>query len=503
MGYKNFFKIKKIKRTFLFKPEYIILFITTFVSLLYFAWGINSWRFSFVGDEWAYYTFAKEIAEKNFLVNPFDYRGVYLQNSVLVSLHQALFLKILGASNFSWRISNTILIIPVTIFFFLWIKRSFNIHIAFFSTLILQSSFYLANYSKIGYSYPLCFTLFIICLYVAKSCSDNPIVKNFVLLGLILGVSFYTYIGPLFPLLIWPYLLPLLTKKHFKKKLVLKIFSLGLSYAIMLSPILIDITQLEGPAGKTVFFKEYSNNFQIIINIFHNFLLFYKNYDIGYNHFVSGPYLDIASRILAFIGIFILIFNVRKKERKGLPLLLAYISTCVVIGVTSSYSYAPTTRGLFFLPFGFAFAGLAIYELTKNFSSKKFIAAPIILVIFLLNVYQSQIGVFKETGYTGTALIIKSLQEAKESNSEGKIILLLSNSSGYNYQNIYTMQQAYGLQNIKFEVLRISQIKCNALKKADILLFDNDIEAKNAISYLVCPLNYNLSIKTLNPSIYL
>lgn len=420
----------------------------------------------------------------------------------MASLYQAVFLKILGFSNFAWKLSNIILIIPITIFFYLWIKKAFGTGVAFISTLILQSSFYLSNYFKNGTIQPESLTLFIASLYLAGNCITNPTRKNIIFLGLILGISFYIYIGPLFILILSPYLLYILQRSYKKRKFVYTLIHLLVPYAILLLPLLLNFNDVGGPLHKTVVAREYHNNFQILINIFHNFLLFYKNYDYLYNHFVAGPYLDIASRILAFLGTIIVIVNVRRKEY--LFLLLTYALTCIIIGVTSPYSYAPTNRGLFFLPFGFAFAGLALYELTKNFRTQKFIVAPILLLVFLLNVYQSQIGVFKEAGHTGTALVLKSLQEAKENNSGRKIILLLSNYSRYyNYYDTYTMQQAYNLESIRFEVIRTGQLQCFVLKEADILLFENDLEAKNKVSSLVCPLHYNLSIKTLSPKIYL
>lgn len=500
MRYKNFFKIKNIKRIFISHPKYIILFITTCISLVYFSWGINSWKFSFVGDEWSSYTFAKEYSEKNFLINPFSFNGVFHEHSVLASLYQAILLKILGYSNFAWKLSNILLIIPITIFFYMWIKKTFGVRVALVSTVILQSSFYLSNYFKNGTIQPECLTLFIISLYLASTCITNPTRKNLMLLGLTLGVSFYIYLGPLFVLILSPYFLYILQRSYKKRKLKFTLISLFLPYLLLLLPLLFTLNEVGGPLHKTVAAREYHNNFQILINIFHNFLLFYKNYDYLYNHFVAGPYLDLATRILAFIGTIIVILNARKKEY--LFLLLIYVLTCVIIGATSPYSYAPTNRGLFFLPFGFVFAGIALGRIMKIFSLR--IAFLIIPLIFIINVYQSQIGVFKEAGYTGTGLIIKSLQDAKENNPERKIVLLLSDyNTYYNYQQIYTMQQAYGLKSIKFEVIKSSQFQCNLLKEADVLIFDNDLEAKNAISYLVCPLHYNLSIKTLIPSIYL
>jgi len=470
------------------------------VSLIYFAWGINSWKFSFVGDEWSSYTFAKEYSEKNFLINPFSFNGVFNEHSVLASLYQAILLKILGYSNFAWKLSNILLIVPITIFFYMWLKKTFGALVALVSTLILQPSFYLSNYFKNGTIQPECLALFIISLYLASTCITKPTKKNLIFLGLTLGVSFYIYLGPLFVLILSPYLLYIVQRSYKKKKLISTFIPLFLPYLLLLLPLLFTLNEVGGPLHKTVAAREYHDNFQILVNIFHNFLLFYKNYDYLYNHFVAGPYLDIVSRILALIGTIIVIINARKREY--LFLLLIYVLTCVIIGATSPYSYAPTNRGLFFLPFGFVFAGIALGRIIKIFSLR--IVFLIIPLIFILNVYQSQIGVFKEAGYTGTALIIKALQEAKENNPERKIILLLSDyNTYYNYQQIYTIQQAYGLERITFEVIRSSQLQCYILKEADVLIFDNDLEAKNAISSLICPLYYSLSIKTLAPNIYL
>ncbi len=96
------------------------------------------------------------------MVNPFDLNGVYSQNSVLVSMYQAVFMKILGSTNFAWRFSNVALIVPLSIIFYLWVKKSFGKHVAIISTVLLQFSFYLANFFKIGYPQPLFLMFFIL-----------------------------------------------------------------------------------------------------------------------------------------------------------------------------------------------------------------------------------------------------------------------------------------------------------------------------------------------------
>lgn len=422
-----------------------ILFLTTCLALIYYSWNINSWKFSYVGDEWASYTFAKNIAINNFIINPFSFNGVYGENGVLGSIYQAIFLKILGFSNFAWRFSNIFLIIPITIFFYLWIKQSINKQIALISTVILQSSFYLANFFKIGYINPQALTLFIINLYLANKCIQAKEKKWFFLLGIMLGVAFYIYIGPIIPFLIWPYLLQLLSKGGFKQAFRNSFFII-LGYILLLLPALIQLSTWNGPAKKTFLHREFTDNNQIFVNIYHNFLLFYKNYDYFYNHFVAGPYLDLVTGILAFIGIVLILFNLRKLP--FLQILLSYISTCIIIGVTSPYTYAPTTRGIFFLPFGAAFAGIALYYIMKKVP--KYFIILTLSIVFVLNFYQSQIGVFNISGYSNTSLIIKAIQDAQGNNAMKNTILLLSNSNPYNYYDLKNMRQAYDLEEAPF-----------------------------------------------------
>src|SRR5574337_33960 len=87
-------------------PLEVILLGTTFLSFLYFCIGINSWKFSSVGDNWQFYSFALDIAQKNLLVNPLSTHGVFSEYAVLGSWYQGIFLYLLGASHFAWILSS-------------------------------------------------------------------------------------------------------------------------------------------------------------------------------------------------------------------------------------------------------------------------------------------------------------------------------------------------------------------------------------------------------------
>src|SRR6185369_3416397 len=186
----------------------LILFITTLIALFTFSLNINSWKFSYVGDEWGFYVLAKNIVMQHFLVNPFSMEGVFGENPLLGSIYQAVFIFLFGDNNFAWRFSNIFLIVPCSIVFFLWLKKLFSPQIALLSTILLQSSFFISNYFKIGYVNPLSFTFFLISLYAASLVADSPTKKRMIFFGAALGISFYIYLGPLFLFFVWPLLLP-------------------------------------------------------------------------------------------------------------------------------------------------------------------------------------------------------------------------------------------------------------------------------------------------------
>jgi len=473
----------------------VILSITTIIALIFYSWGIDSWQFVSVGDDLPFFTFAKSIVAAHFILNPFSFHGIYNQNSILSSMYQAVFLYLFGPTNFAWRFSNIILIVPISICFYLWLRKLFDAQVALFSTIILQSSFYLANFFKIGKNMPQALALFVACLWAASRCADHPSKKNFLILGVLLGISFYIYIGPIFPLIVWPCLLPLL-KKYKTNKLLLPTFLLIGSYLLLLLPAFLQMASLTGPAGKTFLYREYHGLVPIFFNILRNIFLFYHNYDYIYNHFVAGPYLDIASRMLAFIGSMIAIYYITR--RNYLILVATYLMTCIVIGITSPYLYTPTTRGLFFLPFGAALAGIALAQLNKKILLP--LTITILCFIFLGNIYLSQIGVFTQTGHSSTTLITKTLQESQKMKRTDLHVLVLSDKSRYNPQLVKIARSIYHLEKIPFIVVKASKLQCTQLVHTQVILLASDIDALSSVYQQDCPGFHPSNVQILTPS---
>jgi hypothetical protein len=91
--------------------EAIFLLLGTLAVLALQAHGLNSWKYSFVGDEWAFHASAVQLNEWGPARIPWlDAHGVYNQFPVMVSAWQALWIGLVpGPTNVGWRFANTVL----------------------------------------------------------------------------------------------------------------------------------------------------------------------------------------------------------------------------------------------------------------------------------------------------------------------------------------------------------------------------------------------------------
>lgn len=98
---------------------------------------------------------------------------------------------------------------PDTFFFFYWVKSFFNRRIAWLSTFLFGTAHLLINFIKISYPNHLAFLLFIILLWFSQRIKTHSTYLNFGILGFVFGLAFYIFIGPLFPLMLLPVIVPL------------------------------------------------------------------------------------------------------------------------------------------------------------------------------------------------------------------------------------------------------------------------------------------------------
>ncbi len=461
-----------------------LLITATFLSFIYFLWEANSWKYAYVGDIWPFFEFAKRIIAENYAVYPFSFRGVYEQNSILGSVYQAIYMDLFGQTNLAWRLSNLVLIFPLSYFMYRWLRLYFNWQTASLATVLLQCSFYLCIFFKIPYINPQAFALFVLSLYLSARAGISPTKQNGIFLGLTLGISFYIYLGALFPLLIWPYLLPLRKAKSIKM-LVPFISALILTYLLCLSFILPELATITGPQSKTLSGREFSDTSQIITNIGNNLVVFYKAFPVIPTHFIPFAYMDMLTQLFAFLGT-IVSFSLLK-QNKYRYLVLSYISTCIFLGLTNPYTMPPTSRGMFLLLFGFVFAGIGIMQLKKVKYIHTWVIFPVLTIIIGLNIFLSQFAVFQKIGHTGMGLILQQLQQANNKQQKN-LTLILSETQNI---NIYTrelsvIQEAFGIKDVTLSILRPYEFSCESISEQKLLVFSYDKDSLEKLAQTKC-----------------
>ncbi|MBD3309350.1 hypothetical protein GF339_23335 [candidate division KSB3 bacterium] len=398
--------------------------------------GMTSWKFAAVGDELPFFYFAKRIAEQHLLVNPLGMYGVYGEHQVLGSYVQAIFLVLFGSQYAVWKFSGVIVLLPSVIFLYLFVRPLYGRNPALISALLLAFSKYLCNFFKIGYIHSLCLFLLVFCLYLAGELLRVPTRAKAIKLGIGLGISFFVVIGPVFPFLLLPFGVALLHRKGRQAIPLLAIVALVLLAFISIGLLTTPADQRWGGLTKTSVHREFDSKAQVLINIGRNFLLFWQNFDYLYNHFVEGPYLDLISRWAALFGIVLCLLAFRQTQ--GL-LLFLWIMLCLGIGISNPYWYTPSTRGIFFIPYGVIFASLGLEFLRRNLRrfGVRWVLPLVLVAIIGLNIYEAHIGIFRKAGYSRTALILRELVQSTPQEEA----LLLVHSPGYQFDVRHVLQR--------------------------------------------------------------
>lgn len=446
-------------------PRCMLVTLIAAAGTLYALLGVMSWKFSMVGDEWPFFEYARMIAARNMLVNPFGLNGIYGIHRVLESCSQAIFLWLLGSSFFVWKLASIVMLFPSVIVFYLFVKELYGERIAFLCVPLLAFSKYLCNFFKIGYAHSFCFFLFMLCLYSAARLLNRPDKPHAVALGIGLGLAFFAYIGPVFVFLLLPFFVKLLWQKRAQAIPLLLIVALVMGAIISLGFIttprtewLPGFSRTSAPGefdsnvqiliniARNFPSRQFDSNGQILINIARNFLLFWKNFDYFYNHFVEGPYLDVITRWTAALGIGVALFSFRTSW----IILGGWGMLCLVLGLINPYWYTPTTRGIFFVPYGVLFAALGL-EFLRTTLQKYRASLGLMMIIILIsgiNIYEAHITVFQRTGYSRTALIFRELEQTAPHNS--RLLLVSSPGEHFTPGNLKELMNARHIQKVRF-----------------------------------------------------
>ena len=392
-----------------------------FVLLM--SFDINSWYYSAIGDEYAFFNLAKQIAlgEVRLSILPshgslsiLDQRGVYSVVPVWTSFYQSVIMRILGIDHQGWITSSILLVVASFWLLYFGIKNIFSSKVAAFSTFIFAASHYLWAFSHTGYwniqaIFPPILSFYLTTLAFKKG--DRFL---WLLVGLASGSSLYVhyYSGISIPLI-------LLCLYFYRRKLrKIEVAAHLAGILITLIPYFyinyqttIDVIFSRTLTGSSEIPQD-QRTYYFAKNFVDSFLAFYRNR--GASHYVSGPLIDTVTGLLFGLGLIIMV----REWKKYFIIFATLIALLTMLGGFSQYTYPPITRLYFLLPFTSLTAGFGLEKLLSPLEKRAkkptyvFASLLILAVILALNTNQFFRLTPKRYQTTSEAVAIRAFKEA-------------------------------------------------------------------------------------------
>lgn len=435
--------------------------ILSLVSLGFFCliiFDVNSWYYSAIGDEYAFFTFARDVATQkvplsilpaNNTVNIFSQNVVYNYISTASLMFQSAVMKIFGINHFGWVTSSVLIVIFSVWFFYFLIKDSFERETAIFSSLILISSHYLWAFTHTGYWHMQAFFPPLASFFFFFRGLKHKKNSLLFLSGLFSALGFYTHFLSRLTIILLMLFFVFNLKRLFLQKKILLSFTMG--FLILFIPfILINQQSTIQPMleRSVVASKEIPDNQRLLYfweNLYKSFFAFYRNSQTGI--FVSGSLVDPITISLFSLGFMLMIFF----WKKYFFILLCYLVCLIAIGAFSPYPHPPIARLFFLLPIVALISGFALSAISRFFKDFYFLRLSLLTtllsLIFALNLYRFYYETPRKMDLTPEALVIKAISSFAPCNSNTIVVfphfepLLKPALSSYNMsQSISFMQ---------------------------------------------------------------
>ena len=321
----------------------VLALIAIFVALN--AHDLANWYYSAIGDEYAHYSFARELAEDG-LRRPFDLKGVYSEiNPVMSSIYPASLMWLFGTGNFVWKLSLVVSIAATIPGVYVLGHILAGRIAAIIAGATLAFSHYIFAFMHTGYPNTdvLPVIVWSVVLFVLGVRRRSPflIYAAGVLAGF--GLLFNIVARATLPIIA----IFAIGHPDIRRRLVhLWPWALGVSLTVL--PVLLvngaevystALVKIVSPSSQHA--SEYDSVFiRIIANSVQNLLAF--NYNPHTSHYVSGALLDPISAVLAALGLGYTLGTLGRWSSRLVLIMFIVIGTGTAL--LSPYPYVPITR---------------------------------------------------------------------------------------------------------------------------------------------------------------
>jgi len=436
------------------KSELNKLILFSFFTLLVYSFDQYSWKYSYIGDEYSFFDFAKAILTGARPVKIFSEAGVYDFNPELSSLYQAIIMFFSPDKFLGWKISSALIVVFSIIPFYVWNKMVFNKTAAIIATVAFAFSHTMLAFGHIGYNNIQAIFPFI----AALCCFEIALRKNSsfwsFMTALVTGLGCYNYYFSRLLIIFLPFywFVHPMRKNYSKRNIaIVTIVLFAIIMFIILNPHWIDPVMKRSVIQGSEVSNPTERPIYMVLNFIYTlFIFFYKNRD---SHYVVGGMMDMISAIGVIIGIAWALLVIIKDWRAKF-LIFCYLIMGIVVGALSQYSYVANTRVQFMIPLFATFAGIGLSRaislcsyFKNGFCIYKKAIAIIVIFMVLLNIHRFYIVMPKKFQFTMQAYIVKAMTTM----TDNKKCVVISDRLA----NLYDLANCYRYQN-RFEVVSSS-----------------------------------------------
>ena len=408
-----YFQTSKKEKLTVRKDDIIDIAIVISFSLFFFlinVWNLNSWYYTSIGDEYAFWDLAKLIA-KGRQFNLFSKDGVYNSIPVASSFYQASIMKLVGINYMGWKISSIVIVCLSFFPFYFLVKNLYTRLTALVAIAILSFSHYLWGYVHTGYSNIEVLFPFSFCLFYGFRAIAKKSALLFFIAGAFAGIGFYTFYSSRLTI-VFLFLLIFLNRKYIPLRLSLPPSTIG--FLVFFLPMLaVSKTRIITAMLERALMDSYKQPGappfiqQFISKTISSFASFFYNAKEG--PYVTGSLLDPVSGFFLLIGLILIIANIKKYPNNFL--FLVYIISTIATGGLSHYANVGVSRLNFLLPLVSMFSAVGIVKVTQVRmlkALKNFLIPVILALVLFLNLYRFNIETPRRFPASREAVTIKT-----------------------------------------------------------------------------------------------
>ncbi len=328
--------------------EILALVLATVALLLLYRREMNSWKFSFIGDEWAFFERARQM-----VVSPNQWLNVGTIEDIPLTLStfQSLFLRVLGRHNVPWRLSMAVLMVSALPPLYLTLRHIVPVpSMPRWGAALGCGWFFLSepilDWAALGkpcgeFAPPLIFT---VCLFLASRSRESRalLFLTGVTSGLACFLSSLSAVLCVFVIGGWIALEGLLGhgRGDLRRRLIVPSAVFLAGFVVAAAPVLVQWQFWERQVGRTVVSEEALMNRPLMIPKTVQASLAFLEYH-GNGQFLYKNMVDPITAVLATVGI---VVGRGLGRRHWLFLLWCLLAVAFVTGGISQYGYPPPTR---------------------------------------------------------------------------------------------------------------------------------------------------------------